>query len=425
MSRNNKARYGEQKTKKINRDVMSYEDMPLDDYEQEKTEIAPEAVKKMLMGVCAALFVCLIVFAFANRQNLTWDNISAWWTYDVLGTAGGGYPVNIVGSQVSAENITVSQNRTAYASDTSFVTLNNTGNEIANLQLKYSTPVMKSSGTRFLTYGLNDKRYQIFDIESERYSGEAEANIYTGDISSSGVYCLVTDGNGYLSVLYAFDKNNNRIYKYSFSEFYITSVSVNSDGTGCIACGISSSEGAVTSGVYILDFGKETPVNTYRIADDSIISCKYLGNRYSAIGQNAQYVFKNNSDKYVTNSYKDRTLTNFCYNTDTNTCMVALSKSGDGRSCMLVEYNSNGDERFTVDTNYGAESIATYKGVVAVLSDNMIYTFNSDGRQLYASNAGTGSKKLILASENTAYVLSVNQIRKIDLKNTSTDDTAK
>ena len=41
-----KGHYSKRKTHKTDRDVMSYEDMPLDDYEQEKTEMSPQAVKK-------------------------------------------------------------------------------------------------------------------------------------------------------------------------------------------------------------------------------------------------------------------------------------------------------------------------------------------------------------------------------------------
>ena len=58
---------------------MSYEDMPLDDYEQEKTEMSPQAVKKIVLGACIAIAAGLIVFAFANRDKLTWENISNWW----------------------------------------------------------------------------------------------------------------------------------------------------------------------------------------------------------------------------------------------------------------------------------------------------------------------------------------------------------
>ena len=172
-----KGHYAERK--KSERDVISYEDMPLDDYEQEKTDISPEAVKKIIIGVCVALAAGLIVFAFANRDNLTWDNISNWWTYDVLGNAGNGYPVNLIGTEVKSGNFAVNQNHVAYASDTSFVTLNSTGSEIANVQLRYSKPVMKSSGNRFLTYGIGTTGYQIQDFDGMLYSGEAEGATLT------------------------------------------------------------------------------------------------------------------------------------------------------------------------------------------------------------------------------------------------------
>ncbi len=41
-----KGHYSKRKTHKTDRDVMSYEDMPLDDYEQEKTEMSPRLSRK-------------------------------------------------------------------------------------------------------------------------------------------------------------------------------------------------------------------------------------------------------------------------------------------------------------------------------------------------------------------------------------------
>lgn len=411
--------------KKSERDVISYEDMPLDDYEQEKTDISPEAVKKIIIGVCVALAAGLIVFAFANRDNLTWDNISNWWTYDVLGNAGNGYPVNLIGTEVKSGNFAVNQNHVAYASDTSFVTLNSTGSEIANVQLRYSKPVMKSSGNRFLTYGIGTTGYQIQDFDGMLYSGEAEGAIYTADISSNGVYGIVTEGGGYLSILYVFNSNNNRIYKYSFSEYYINSIALNSDGSGGIACGITSDNGAVKTGVYVLDFTKEEPVSQYSISSDTIVDCDYLNdNRAVLVGQSSSYVIKRGEENYVTIKYDSKTLANYCFNPDTNSFALALSKSGDGRNCAIDIYNDNGERTSSVDTDYGAESISLYKGTVAVLDGNTAYGFNSTGDLLYSCDTGTGSKRLILTSDNTAYVLSVNQVRYFDLSKNSTGDTA-
>lgn len=418
-----KGHYAERKTS--DRDVISYEDMPLDDYEQKKTDISPDSVKKILIGVCIALAAGLIVFAFANRDNLTWDNISNWWTYDVLGNAGNGYPVNLVGTEVNSGNFAVNQGHVAYASDTSFITLNSTGSEVANVQLRYSKPVMKSSGNRFLTYGIGTTGYQIQDFDGMLYSGEAEGAIYTADITSNGVYGIITEGSGYLSVLYVFNSNNNRIYKYSFSEYYINSITLNSDGSGCVACGITSDNGAVKTGVYVLDFTKEEPVSQYSINGDTIVDSDYLNdNRVVLVGQSSSYIIKMGEENYVTVKYDSKTLANYCFNPDTNSFALALSKSGDGRSCAIEIYNDNGEKTSSIDTDYGAESISLYKGTVAILDGNTAYGFNSEGTQLYSCDTGTGSKRLILTSDNTAYVLSVNQVRFFDLSKPSTKDTA-
>lgn len=425
MFKKSKGHYAEHK-KSEERNVMSYEDMPLDDYEQEKTEISPEAVKKIIISICVALAAGLIVFAFANRDKLTWDNISTWWTYDVLGNAGDGYPVSIVGSEVKSGNFTVHQDHVAYASDTSFITLNSTGSEVNNVQLRYSKPVMKSSDNRYLTYGLGDTGYQIQNFDENLFSGTADGAIYTGDIASNGSYCLVTEGNGFLTTLLVFNKDNNRIYKYSFSEYYINSVALNNDGSGCVASGVTSNNGAIQTGVYVLDFTKEEPVSVYKIEGDSIIDSKYLtSNKVALVGQKASYIVKVGDENYTTKSYDDKLIANYCFNPDTSSFTLALSKSGDGRSCSLVSYDDDGDVFSTIDTEYGADSISVYKDVVAILDGNTAYAYDTNGKLLYTCDTGTGSKGIILNSSHSAYVLSINQIRLIDLKHPSTADTVR
>lgn len=418
-------RYARRKQNKERSDIISYEDMPLEDYEQEKTDLSPSAVKKIIAAVCIAFAAGLIVFAFANRDKLTPENLSVWWTYDVLGNGGNGYPVNIIGTTVKPGNFAVNQGRTAYASDTSFVTVNSSGSEVANVQLRYSKPVMKATENRFLTYGLGEKGYQIQNFEKNLYSGETDGNIFTGDIASNGNYCLVTENSGYLTVLYAFDRNNNRIFKYSFSEYYIMNVAINQDGSGCVACGVTSDNGAIKTCVYVLDFSKEEPVTKYDIPDDIIIDCKYISSvRAVLVGNSASYIVKIGDKEYTTVSYDDKPVANYCFSPETNSFALALSKSGDGRSCTLITYNDNGEAIGTVESDYGAESMSMYKGIVSVLDGNFIYTYDNGGNLLYTTNAGTGSKALVLNSNSTAYILTLNQIKFIDFKNTATPGSA-
>ena len=414
MFNKRKGRYAETKPNK-ERTVISYEDMPLEDYEQERTNISPKAVKKIIIAVAVALVAGLLVLAFANRDKLSPENLSMWWSYEVLGNGGKGYPVELVGSEVKKGNYAVNQSRVAYASDTSFVTLNSSGKEIANVQLRYSKPVMKSGENRFLTYGLGDTGYQILTYDKELYAGTADGAIFTGDIAPNGNFCLVTEGNGFLSELYAFDKNNNRIYKYSFSEYYINSVAINSDGSGCVACGITSDNGAISTGVYVLDFSKEEPLGKYKIDDDSILDSAYIsGRRVALVGEKYSYVVKIGEEDYVSVKYEGK-LTNYCFSPSTRSYAIALSKSGDGRSCTLIRYNDNGDVQTEIESGQGAEAFSVFKGTMAVLDGNTVYTFNSQGNITNTCDAGTGAKAVTLTSDSTAYVLSINQMRYFDL----------
>ena len=78
---------------------------------------------------------------------------------------------------------------------------------------------MKTNENRFLIYGLGEKEYQILSFDKQLYSDEAQNIIYTGDITANGTYCIVTEGDGFLSELYVYNSDNNRIFKYSFSEY--------------------------------------------------------------------------------------------------------------------------------------------------------------------------------------------------------------
>lgn len=417
-------RYSKRK-KKNDRDVISYEDMPLDDYEQEKTEMSPDSVKKIIICVVIALVAGLLVFAFANRDKLTVDNISSWWTYDVMGNAGNGYPTNIVGSEVSQGNFVVSEGHVIYDSDTSFVTLSSSANEIFNNQLKYSKPILKYDMNKFLTYGIGTSGYQIDSLDKEIYSGEADDNIFCGDIASNGIYCLVTEGNGYFSTLSVYDSENNRKYKYSFSEYYITSVSLNKDGSGCIASGITSDMGAMSSGIYFLDFTKEKPVNQYKVNDDAIVDCEYItSDTVALVGETSSYLATKGNKDIQKISYDDKTLANYCFNPDTSSFALALSRSGDGRSCTILSYDNNAKKKYSKNTDHSADSLSVYKNVICALDANVAYLYNTDGKETKSLDAGTGAKKVFLSSESQAYVLSVNQIRFIDFNNPSNSATS-
>lgn len=94
------------------------------------------------------------------------------------------------------------------------------------------------------------------------------------------------------------------------------------------------------------------------------------------MGSQASYIVKKGEKNYKTVSYEDKTLSNYCFNTDTSTYTMALSRSGDGRSVALISYNSNGEAQYTINTEHKADSLSVYKGTVAILDGNVVYGYN-------------------------------------------------
>ena len=84
-----------------------------------------------------------------------------------------------------------------------------------------------------------------------------------------------------------------------------------------------------------------------------------------------------------------------------------------------------------IDTDSKADAISVYKDKIALLDGNTANVYNTKGDKVFATETGAGSKNIILSSDTTAYVLSVNQIRFIELNNNqkatekvATDDKA-
>lgn len=414
-----RGKYSRKKTKKLNRDVISYEEVPLDNYEEKTTRVSVVDAKKVIKILAVIAVLGLIVFAFANRENLTPENLSNWFKYDVLGQGeGGGYPVNITGTRIDGNNFVAVGTNVAYASDTSFVSLSSNASVIQNTQLSYSSSALVNSGSNTLIYSIGSKAFQVGTLNELKYSGEAQEDIFVGDINNSGDYALVTQTSGYLSKLYVYNKDNQQTYAYSFADYYINAIALNSSGTGGVACGISAESGSLQGIIYVLDFSSEEPKETYALHENVIYKTEYLNNnQVCLIGNTASYVLDLAAGKLNENKYDQMTLTAFDINEDAGTFALSLSRSGDGHSCNIESFNSAGELLGNRETDLQVTSLSMYKGRTAALSNDTIYLYDAQGNEMGSTDAGNGASQVRLFHENTAYVLGVNEIRKVELKN--------
>ncbi len=400
------------------RNILSYENVPIDEYKEyshDKVKVNKKNVKKAVIIIVILALLALIVFLFANRDSITWDNFSTWVSEDILGKSDGdGYPVQITGTTISKGNFTLMDGRPSYASDTSYVELGDSAGKIINTQLSFSTPVVRGTRNYNIVYGAGDKNFIINDSKETKHKGSMKNKIFTADINDSGYYAVVTEGSGYLSVLTAYNDDNKKMYEYSFADYYITSVAINQRGSGAVCCGVTTVDGAEHTKIYVLDFTEEKPQKEYDLTESVIYDIFYLSSDIvSAVANNAVYTMDLSEDKPLKEDYKSRTLTTYEYNADTKTFTVSLSRSGDGRNCDILFFNSYGEKEYTINSSYKVDSISTYKGDLAILSFGTAYILNEDGTVESKADAGTDARSILLNSGDEAYVLGISEIRNV------------
>ncbi len=375
--------------------------------------------KNIFLAAIIVVVLFVSVFAFANRDRFTFANIKNFVQYGIFNAnSEEHFPIPTNGDVINIGNFTRVDSNLVYASDTKFNVLNSFGRSIYSYNQTFSSPVLAKASDSELTivYNLGGKEFAINSLDSTIYKGEAKDNIIGADISKSGVYALVTTKDGYLSKLYVYSKENKQIYAYSFADFYITCVSIDSKGKTAVLTGVSAHNGSQLSCIYLLDFTKEEPVFFEEISDNILYYAEHTDSTHACIiGDSAAYSLSNRSKSLKTFSYDGKSLTAFDVNTDTDTYTLSLSRSGDGRMCDVYSFSNSGVLKNTVTTEHRITSVSTYKNRVAVLDGDTVYLYTKDGTFLSEKIAGLDPHTVVLYSTTDAYILGVSEIRRLDL----------
>ena len=400
------------------REVLSYEDMPLDDIPDDKRSKKTSLSKKQIIAAIVIVVLLFgVVFAVANPERFSLSNISNFFRYSVLNEASDEkFPLDIQGEKITAGNFIRKGQDICYSSDTKTQTVNSYGRSVYSYPHAFITPILVTSSKYSLVYNLGGTGYQVLSDDKEPYTAEAQDDIFVCDVNDSGIYAVVTRSSGYLSKLYVYDNENTQIYAYSFADYYVTSVSVSNDGRHAVVAGVSALDGVNLASVYILDFTKDTPLFFSEYENDLIYDIRYFNEKYAcAVGRSASYVINTRSGEAVTNSYEGGELTAYDINTDTDTYTVCLSDSGDGRNCRVISYRANGSQDRSFEIDEKIVGLSSYKGRVALMTSDEILLYSKNGSRLSVTELRSDPLAVVLYSGSDAYVLCTGFIDRISL----------
>ena len=401
---------------KSDREVLSYEDMPLEDRtaSKKKQKVRLKRKRIVLAGVIV-LLLAVIVFLFTNSDRLSMHNIVNFIKYGIFNLdSDQRFPVQLRDERVNAGNFCRMGQDLCYATGSRMQTLNNYGKQMLTVQHGYEKPHLACSDKYSLIYDLNGVDYQINSLDEHIYTGKAKNKILVAAVTDKGNYALITESDAYLCELYVYNSDNKNTFIYSFSDYYVTSVTLKPNGKMAVVSGVSAHNGTEISSLYVLDCTKEAPAQYVELEDTVLYDVQFLDSTYAAaVGSKGAYVIDTDDLEVKQTAFEGKALTAYTFNTDTDTFSVALSRSGDGRNCDVYSFSTSGSLADSFTTELRVISISTYKNRVALLTPDTVYLYTKGGSKVGEEPAGIAPRSVVLYTSADAYILDTSEIRTV------------
>jgi len=361
------------------------------------------------------LIAAVLLVVMENWEEMTPGNIGNWLRTKVVGFGfGDGYPVDLIGSTADPGNFGSADGNMYVVSDTALTVRNGSAKELFSARHSYNDPVVSMAGDRYLLYNLGGAGYQINTAAGTELQKNAENDITTGVISSSGKYALALQPPDYASEFCVYMKDGTLQYQYKFADTYISAIALSPDGTHGAVSSIVSRSGSIVSRITVFDFSKEEPLAVHESAGNLIYGLLWSdSDRIIAIGDTQTLVSDTRFD-FDTYDYGGRTLTAFT--TTKNRAVVSVSNYAYGGSSTLLIFENKADPvEAELPGRAGWLSCAGSK--VAALLPNMVISVDlSTGALEGRCDVSPDTKGLAMADEGNVYLMGVREIRKENLK---------
>lgn len=411
----------------VHNDIESENDTAESDRNAAPPKPADAAARKkrrntyIIIAVVAACAIALILWlAIPNSGNSHYDNNMSGIVEDVLETKEG-FPATINGTNVTSGNFYSMDRELVYVSDTSVVRLNQKAKAVFERSHSFYHPITKVSGEYMMVYNVGSNGFRIDNTKDTVRNEEAENIIMAADVSENGRYALVTETKGYPSALSVYKEDGSLQYKYSFSNCYVSDISLNADGTRAVVIGVTASEGELVSEVYLLDFNNETPLAIVECKDTLLLSVEFCSDgRALAVGDD-RVVSVNDSGEKTDYEYGSMKLAAFDY--DGSRLLVALSPYDTESASKLAVISSKGEEIAVRDCEDIMTDVSLYGDTMAALSGQKVYNYSvnavrnfhgNDGEQqaaFHVTEAANDTKAIALADESSIYLLGISEVR--------------
>lgn len=367
--------------------------------------------KLVLRIVGILLLLCLLLAVWVNRDFLFSGEFSEKVQLALAEMSGGdGFPYSIKGDAVAPSNFTASGSELVLASDRSLNMVTVKGNVVIDEQHSYSTPVLRTAGSRCLLYHLGGVDYRVEAVSGTVQEGTTKQKLIAGDIALNGRYALVTQADNYAAALSVYLPDGTLQYEYLFSNCYVTAIALRDDGAGGIVCGMFNQNGALYSAIYVFDFNQEEPLATFEAE-----GVCYLGADFGAsgtavcVGDAAVTMVDTASLQTANYAYGQESLEAWAIYD--GTAVLALSAYSGASEGTVRVIGPSGKETASIPVAGEVRDVSIYGDTFCILHDGTLDAYLTSGDAVGSCDAGHDARAAAMRDTRSAYVLGVSEVR--------------
>lgn len=360
--------------------------------------------RRLVLFVLAVVLVCGGVALYVFRDSLNLDAARRFVRYLNVSTdaSGGGFTFDSHNANQYADL----QGGLAVASVSGVSLYDANGDETAVVQAKLDTPAIRTNGRLTLAFDVGGNR--LLAVRQTGQSGldlTTDRPIFDADLASDGSICYAASESGYKTVLYVYDKDQNRIYRWLSASQYMPLCAVSPGAKYLAAVSPGQQDGIYASTLHIFETASEEPGLSAALGGDLYYDLTFLdANTICAVGETGAKWLDTNGALLAGYTYDGAYLKDFDFGGDGFLSLI-VNMYKAGNHCSVVTVDRTGSELGSVSFDVQILDFSAAGGYLAVLTAEKLFIYTS-GMDVYYEQANTTSAtNVIMRADGSAMLL--------------------
>lgn len=259
--------------------------------------------------------------------------------------------------------------------------LSGSGRQTMTAQVEYGTPAVSASEKYFITYGLGEHRFSVFNAFTQVYSEVTNYPVYGAAVADDGSFLIVTRSETYTSRIIFYDRDREKRANY-YLNGYALSAAVSPDGGYAAVTSVDVENGQYVSKVNIFRLSGSITHETVELAGELVSLCGFSAEDRVAVTCSDRLLVLR-PDGTVQTEWRTESGSTLSLCTISPGRIALLSRL-DGESYRVTVLDKNGRTVYTRRLRPQAEPTALVFGenILYLRAGGFLYRLSADGDDL-------------------------------------------